>query len=427
MALNAGVTTSSASNFSTARYTKQIRKDLLDFGPLTHVFRQLADVGKIPSGHTNIYQVNRRRRIPIPMAGASEGIMPDPTLLQVDTVTGTATQYVLVVQFTDVAEIYQFHDLLEDAVTEIKDAMARLDDKIMSDSYVAATNIVYPGSITGIATITAADILNTNMIRRGVSSLRTGDKTFGAAKPFGSNKLAGIIHEKAVMDLQQDATWDQYASRQKPELLEKGIISDWMGVDWYPTNFTPEYTNIGTTMAGVGCTSETTPGATSGIVNALQGVITRKDTMRGFEEGISGVLTAPLWVSSDGWNFTLPATAGYVYNIYWSSTDSATPTITLGLSNQAPGTEIVIAALSTGTAVAPVAPAAGVTVLPAFVLGKGAICTAELSALEVFITPRVSTPTDVAIQNRYAAAKLFIGSFLQQNAWIRQFLSATSQ
>lgn len=422
------VTTSATANFSGARYTSMIRKELLDFGPFTHVFRQLADTGKLLPGHTNVYQVNRRRRIPIPMAGATEGTPPTATTLAVDSVTGTATQYVLVTQFTDVAELYQFHDLLEDATVEVKDAMARLDDKIMSDSYVAATNIVYPGSITGIATIASADILNTNMVRRGVSALRTGDVIFGAAPRFSGNKLAGIIHEKAVMDLQQDATWDQYASRSRPELYEKGIINDWEGVLWYVTNFMPEYTNIGVTLAAVGATSETTPPNASGIVNALQGVITRKHQHRGFEEGISAVITAAAWTSGDDWQFTLPSDATYVYNVYWNTNDSATPTLRLGLANQAASTVVTIHTLSSGTAaLAPVAPAAGVTVLPCWILGKGAISTVDLSALEVFTTPRVSTPSDPAVQNRYVSAKFFMGSFLQQNAWIRQLLSATSQ
>lgn len=425
------VTTSQTAGFSAARYTQMIRKQVLDFGPFTHVFRQLADVGKLEPGHTNIYQVNRRKRIPIPMAGvAVEGSAPAATSLNIDNVQGTATQYVLVTQFTDVAEIYAFHDLLEDAVIEVKDAMARLDDKIMSDSYVAATNVIYPGSITTISNITAADILNTNMVRRGSSGLRTGDQIFGAAPRFAGNKLAGIIHEKAVMDIQQDATWDQYASRQRPELQEKGIINDWEGVLWYVTNFMPEYTNLGTTEGAVGCSTADAGGSGSGFNGTGQTyVVTRKHQWRGFEEGISGVLTAGTSpANGHNWQINVPnsGTGLYVYNVYIPSTNGGT-TLRLAATNVAEGGAAIFTGPQTTGVTAPVAPAVGVTVLPCFILGKGAVSTVDLSALEVFITPRVATPSDPAVQNRYVSAKFFLGSFLQQNAWIRLLLSATSQ
>lgn len=444
MALPTGATTTSTTNYSTARYSKQIRKTLFEYGENLHRFHDLADKGKLEPGHTNQYQINRRRRIAISntFGGASEGLVPNPTTLQVDTVTGTSTQYVLVVQFTDVAELYQFHDLLEDASKAVKDAMLRLTELIMSGAYTAATNTVFPGSITTVATITASDIINTNQIQRCVSALRTGDATFGAAAPYSGAKMAGILHTKAVMDLQADSVWTQYASRQKPELLEKGIISDWMGVNWYETNWMPEYTNIGTTAALAGITSVSTPGATSGIVNAPLYAITRKHVNRGFEEGIMSLVAAPSWTSGDGLNFTTPSDTNYVYNVYFSSVDSATqteavqiPLLATGtvaggasqtLQNVAASQAIVITALATVATNYPPCPATTVTVLPFWVMGKGAVSTVDLSALEVFITPRVSTPTDPAVQNRYVAAKFHMGSFLQQNAWIRQGFASTS-
>jgi N4-gp56 family major capsid protein len=422
-------TTSTTTNFSSMRYAQQIRQEMLDFGPIAHVFRQLADVGKLEPGHSNTYQVNRRKRIALPLVGASEGTAPSATTLGGDFVQGTATQYVLVVQFTDVAEIYQFHDLLEDATIEVKDAMARLDDKIMSDSYVAATNIIYPGSISTISSITSADILNTNMIRRGVSNLRTGDNQyFGAAPRFAGDKMAAIIHEKAIMDLQQDATWDQYASRQRPELLEKGAVNDWEGVIWYKTNFMPEYTNLGTTEVGVGSSSADAGAGASTFNGTQQYVITRKSQLRTFEEGISGVLTSASVTNTHKLSITTPtdATGTYVYNIYLNSTNGGS-TLKLAASNVASATVTTFTDVQATGATAPVAPASGVTVLPCFILGKGAISTVDLSALEIFITPRTPTPTDPAVQNRYVAAKFFLGSFVQQQAWIRLLYAATSQ
>jgi N4-gp56 family major capsid protein len=437
MPLPTGTTTSTTSGFSAARYAQQIRKELLDFGPFTHVFRSLADVGKLEPGHTNVYQVNRRRRIPIPLAGATEGVMPNPTPLQVDDVQGTATQYVLIVQFTDVAEIYAFHDLLEDAVIEIKDAMARLDDVVMGTSYLAGTNIVYPGAETTISAITASDLLSTQMVRKAVSNLRTGDRTFGAALPFAGGKLAGIIHEKAVMDLQQDATWDTYASRaQLTDLYEKGIINDWEGVLWYKTNFMPQFINLNVADTGTGTPTTTnpatasaaSPAATTNFSGVQNYVMTRKDQNFGWEEAISSVLTSVSITSTQSMTMSTPADASgnYAYQFYVNTVAGGT-TLRLVASNLLASTTFSVLALPTTGAIAPLAPAVGLTVLPTFIFGKGFVSTVDLSALEIFITPRVSTPSDVAVQNRYAGAKFFLGSFLQQNAWGRVLYSATSQ
>src|SRR3990167_3365334 len=143
-------TSSSTGNYASSRYSEMIQKQLLEVTANEYVFRAATESGAMKgvSGHSNQLRINRNRRIAIPAASATEGTAPTPTTLEIDSATGTADQYVLSVKFTDVAEIYAFHDLLAQAIGAVKDAMVRLDEYVCSIPFLAATNVLYPDGVS---------------------------------------------------------------------------------------------------------------------------------------------------------------------------------------------------------------------------------------------------------------------------------------
>jgi len=422
-------TTSSSTGQSDARYTELIEKGLLEVGENEYVFRSATEEGKLKgvSGHSNQLKINRQRRIAIPSAAATEGTAPTPTTLEVDSTTGTASQYVMSVQFTDVAEIYAFYDILSDAIFAVKDCMKRLDEKICSAAFEAASNVLYPDGITARSSLLSTSYLNTAVISKAVGALRRGSNVYGPAMPFEGGLFKGLMH----VDVEQDMVNNDpqfrsvYERAQRTDLFAKGIIADYAGVRWQRYTWGPELVRL----AGDGTTfTETTPVGGPTATNAGHYKIVRKDILRGFSEAISDEITAGSWTENDQVALVMPATAGYLYDVYYSASNSATPVLRLHAAgiNLAPS-----ATFATGTAfgtgaVAPVTPPAGVPVRLTYILGRKAVKSADLRGMETFITPKVSTHEDPAQQKRTVAAKFFNGAFIQQNAWIRKIESATA-
>lgn len=424
-------TTSTSTGQSDARYTELIEKGLLEVGENEYVFRAATEESKLKgtSGHSNQVKINRQRRIAIPSAATAEGTAPTPTTLEVDSTTGTASQYVMSVQFTDVAEIYAFYDILNDAIFQVKDCMKRLDEKICSDAFVAASNVLYPDGITARSSLLASSYLNTAVISKAVGALRRGSNVYGPAMPFEGGFFKGLMHVDVEQDMvNNDPQFREvYTRAQRTELFAKGVIADYAGVRWHRYTWGPEYTRL----ADVNATTytETSPAGGPTHTNAFQYKIVRKDILRMFEEAISDVITATVGLAADDQlDLVMPATAGYLYDVYVSASDSATPTLKLHAngSNLAPGAAFSTdAAFGTG-ATAPVTPPADVPVRATWILGRKAVKSADLRGLETFITPKVSTHEDPAQQKRTVAAKFFNGAFIQQNAWLRKIESATA-
>jgi N4-gp56 family major capsid protein len=422
-------TTSSSTGQSDARYTELIEKGLLEVGENEYVFRAATEEGKLKgvSGHSNQLKINRQRRIAIPSAAATEGTAPTPTTLEVDQATGTASQYVMSVQFTDVAEIYAFYDLLNDAIFAVKDCMRRLDEKICSDAFVAASNVLYPDGITARSSLVATSYLNTAVISKAVGALRRGSNVFGPAMPFEGGLFKGLMHVQVEQDMvNNDPQFRSvYERAQRTDLFAKGVIADYAGVRWHRYTWGPEYV-LGTDDA----TSLTETSSTGGPThtNSLQYCVVRKDILRMFSESITATITQTDGTNDYELELVMPATAGYLYDVYVSASDSATPVLKLHANgiNLAPSAAFATgAAFGTG-ATAPVAPATGVNVRSTWILGKKAVKSSDLRSLETFITPKTSTHEDPAQQKRTVAAKFFNGAFIQQNEWMRKIDSATA-
>src|SRR5689334_23348720 len=249
----ATTTKSSSGNYASTRYSEMIQKALLEVGENEYVFRSATESGAMKgvTGHSNQLRINRNRRIAIPMAAVSaEGTPPTPTLLEIDSTTGTADQYVLSVQFTDVAEIYAFHDLLSQAIFAVKDAMKRLDEYVCSIPFLAATNIHYPNGKTSRADLVAGDVISSDMLDGMSAALRRGPNVYGPAPTWEGGNFLTLIHDFLTRDLRKDPTFVTVMTRAKEsEHWKKGIVaSDWAGTDFKRSNWIPEYYNMATGM-----------------------------------------------------------------------------------------------------------------------------------------------------------------------------------
>ena len=451
-------TTSSTGNYAASRYSEMIQKQLLEVTDNEYVWRYATESGgmKGVSGHSNQLKINRNRRIAIPMAAVStEGTAPTPTTLEIDQATGTADQWVMSCQFTDVAEIYAFHDMLSQAVEAVKDAMVRLDEYICSTPFLAATNVSYPDGVSARSGLAAANVINTDLLTAMVSGLRRGPNVYGPAKPWERGQFLGLIHEAVTADLRKDSTFALAETRaQKSEQYEKGIIADWSGIMWKRTNWMPEYTNMATGMASLALDVDATtdvygdavsdstatasldglkfkwvegPGGTFAASTTYDWRVVARHKLRGFAENISSTLTTAIPAGDAGNDKTCvmytPTSTDYWYDLYQGASGGVLYRVAQNVEGATATTFTTPA--TTGT-VAPVPPAVGVTVVPIIVCGRKAVKAVDLRSLESFITPRTPTHEDPAVQKRTVAAKVFEGAFLVQNEWVRKAEVATS-
>ncbi|MGH7868005.1 MAG: N4-gp56 family major capsid protein [Candidatus Dormibacteraceae bacterium] len=192
---------SSSSNYSSAHIDAYIRKRLLEFGPNRHLLRRFANKEKLPGGVGTQWKALRSERITIPTASLTEGVTPSNTPVTISYVTCTAIQWGVVVVLTDVLMLTIAAPVFQEAIKTVAEVMDRLDDKLLHDTLLAATNVFFPvKSYTARSSLTNADVPSTKMIRRLVSSLRLGSTKLGGAKPQEGKMFPAVTHDKHIMD-----------------------------------------------------------------------------------------------------------------------------------------------------------------------------------------------------------------------------------
>jgi hypothetical protein len=143
--------------------------------------------------------------------------------------------------------------------------------------------------------------------------------------------------------------------------------------------------------------------------------VTRKDVLRGFEEAISIIHTTTSTSTGDNESFTfaMPATAGFVYNVYFDKTSASTTDAGLGLSfsNVAAGaTATVIAVAATAAAQPPqdIGTSTDVTLVhPVFLVAQSALAWVGFYKPKMMLSPATATKDDPLAQKRTIGYKYF--------------------
>lgn len=412
---------SSANGFESAAVDFYIRKELLSFGEFSLLYRRFANKEKIPAGNGKNWKALRYTRLPLPMAGLTEGETPADTLMTIENVTATATQYGMVVTISDVTELTIDHPVLNKAIELVKDAMQRLDEELICEALLAGTSVKYSGTSNAArADLAAGDILTTTDIRLAVAQLEFSDDVYGAA-PRDGMYYKSIINRKCELDLMADSTWKDYAIRLNGADLEKGMINRWAGVEFFSTNFGPKLVNIGDPTLSDNVAVTGTVGLDGAIFNPQSGTgalvastaydfkIVRRHKHRRFPEGISGVLDISTGVSEENIVVTFPTSTAYVYDLYAGADAGVLYRVA---ANQAALSTFDVAAIPTSGVVAPAHPVASINVYTNFVFGKDAYAVVDLDTLDAGVTEAARTDSDPLKQRRRVGAKFMEGALI---------------
>lgn len=404
-----------------------IKKKLLPVLKKKLVFHQLGDAEDLPEGQGKTARWIRYERVGAPFIPLVEGVTPTTLRDQpVSKVEATVDQWGDIAGNTDVAELTVFHKFVPIIQERLATQSSEVIDREIQRVLLGGTNILFPDTaITDRTAIAAGNVINTDTIQRALANLRD----YGAPDWEGGYFM-GVFNPRVEQDIIKDPLFVTSALYGDQMPLMNGEVGRWMGVRWMRSNFIPSIVENTAVNAG----SLTSPAA-SGAETALAGAaaydlqITGL-TFEGFETQIGGVQTVGSWAPGDVFEFILPALPSgvFAFNVYSAVTAGSR---TLQAEAVGPGTYRLTgnglsATAATGIQfsssgrVAPIKPAAGVSVHQTYIFGRDAFGVLELDPIEVMITPNTPSDSDPLKQRRkYGWKTLFKAVIKNSNFYYR--------
>ena len=168
-----------------------------------------ADMIDQPEGNGKHVRMWRYSELPAITTPLAEGVTPDGQKLTETAFTVMTRPYGGWMAYTD--ELDLFHvDKKTDAIAERLVRQAALSiDTVGRDQLCAGLNVMYPGSVTSRAALTASDILTYAVIKKVVRNLKKK-----GAQPFPDGYFHAKIDHDTYYDLTQDAHWNDVAKYQ---------------------------------------------------------------------------------------------------------------------------------------------------------------------------------------------------------------------
>lgn len=380
----------------------------------------------------------RYKRMNVPVATLTEGSPNAENSFTIEEVTVTLDQWGDYVSITDVAQLTTKHPVMEQARLLLADNAARVMDREISVVMLAGTNVIYgDGSVASRSAILGAMTISDGLLKDARAQLANdGAPPFGgpagdakdATKgyPRGSGYIL-VCGPEVVNDIMNPSTsfgtFVSVAVYNDPGMLLTAEVGKWLNFRILESNFIPRFTRLGDTTqaAAEGSNVGGITGLTLDVQNHASGTlansttfgwkVTRKDLLRGFEEAISIIHTTATGAADDAFVFTLPSTAGYVYNVYFDKTSASTTDAGLGLvaQNQAAGATVTILAVAGGSAAQPPANinAAVSLVHPCFIVAQEALAWAGFYKTRILMSPDSATKDDPLAQKRTIGYKFF--------------------
>lgn len=416
---------------------KYLAKKLLARAHNRLVMGALCDQDKMMEGAGLVKNMVRYKRMSLPATVLTEGTSPSASSFSLEAVTVTLDQWGDFVEITDVAELTAAHPLVQEATKLLADNAARVMDREITLVMLAGTNVQYgDGSITARTSFTSTTglILNNATIQQArVTMVNNGAPPKGgpggdfsngsAGNALGASSYIAVCGPEVLADLQVPSanlgTFVSAAVYGNQKALFNSEVGTWQGVRFIETNFIPKFILLGTSTAAV--TSGAANGGvtitsanTGSLVNATtyQWKVTRKDINRGFEEAITISHTTATGASDESFTFDFPATAGYLYNLYFGANAAADSAMYLVHENIAPSATKTVTSLPTsGTNPPPAVVAAAATgpdaVHPIFLVADSALEWCGFYKPKMLLSGTGAEKSDPLAQKRTIGYKFF--------------------
>ena len=453
------LSTTSTINYSQKKY---LAAKLIQRSYLKLVAASICDKVQLEKGTGLTAYFVRFNRMNVPVAALSEGSDPSNSAFTLSQVTVTLDQWGDQIVLTDIAQLTIFHPLLQQAIELLAENAQRVIDREVQIVWLAGTSVQYgDASVSSRRTVTNAMKMSDAVIHQirvtlvdGGAPPRggpSGGVNVASANGSinGASAYVGICGPQVMADIMQASTslgsFVSVAMYANQKALYNAEVGTWLNVRWVETNFIPKFTLLGnkTVIVADGGAG----GITGLVVNPKSGSgsltasttyywkITRKDLTRGFEEAISIAHSTATDTSEEDMEFTLPSTAGYVYNIYFDSEqgggDGTDAKLKLVAANQAASAVVNVTAVGTG-ATAPDNIRASddgldpTAVHPVYVHGAESCNWVGLQNLETFITEDISYIGNILKRYRGIGYK-FAGKAMirDQNRMLRAEVAAS--
>lgn len=426
----------------TSDQEKFLVNKLLDRSYIKLVMGGLCDNIQMREGAGLTAYMVRYKRMNVPLAALSEGVIPTESTFSLEEVTVTLDQWGDYLSLTDVAQLTVKHPLMTQCVELLADNAARVMDREITIVMLAGTNKQYgDGSVASRSTVTGSMTISDTIVQKvRVTMVNAGAPPRGGpsgdakqqspnGNVMGTQNYVAVCGPEVIGDVQRPSTsfgtWASAATYANARQLYSSEVGTWQSVRFVETNFIPKFTLLGNTTAAVA--SPAAFGTDTPLVTAVDGgglltssttyfyKVTRKDKLRGFEENISIEHSTASTATANNESFTFNfsgLSAGYVYNLYFGAT-TGDANLKLAASNIEVGTTVTVTAVSSSTTTPPASlrnsldgadPAA---IHPVFVVGEAALAWAGFYKSKILMSPTGATKDDPLAQKRTVGYKFF--------------------
>lgn len=422
----AGQFTADIENFIADEVLPLARRELVAY--------QFGDPLMLPKGRGTVYTATRYQRIPLPYAPLSEGVPPIGQTMTLQQVTAFCQQWGDRITLSDVAELTIKHPLMHQAERLMALQIGETLDRNTFNSLMAGTQVNTVNSRGSRGALVLGDVLNVHEINRAYGALKTiGSPRFNGdeetdikikADAGGANAsrnprtaphYTAITHPLVTQDVRENSTFVLTSSYGDHYRLYNAEIGEWGGIRFCDSNMVPFWTGAAT----LGGAAATTGNLATGNYFVT---ITASDTQNQYESFIYAVSGSIAVVGPNGSiTVALPALANYTFNAYIGTTTSPA---NLALSPQGPisgtqqGQAVQMGQSQTVTLTGlgasqtpPAAPAAGLTVYPTFIFGRGAYGQVVLDTVKITLLTQADK-SDPLNQLRVVGWKSFWGTII---------------
>lgn len=412
------------------------------------VVYQFGDPLTLPKGRGVTYTATRYNRVALPYAPLAEGVPPVGELMTIAQVTATALQWGDKITITDVAEMTIKHPLFKKAIELMGLQVAETLERNTFNNLMAGTQVNFVNSRGARGSLVAGDVMNTHELNRITAMLEAigaprynGDEmtdtkldadaggSRASNNPRQMPHYVAVMHPFVVGDLRENQAIQYAWSHSDINRLYNYELGEWDGVRFCRSNLVPFWTGNAQINPGVAATGTLATG------NYFI-VVTGQDTQNQYESQVYLVSNSTAVVGPNGsLTVALPSTAGYTWTVYVGTTNSPS---NIGLSASGPtsgplqgqatqmagGQTVTITGIG-ATQVPPASPAAGVTVYPTFVFGRGAYGQVVLDDVK-FTYLKEPDKSDPLNQLRVVGWKCFYGMLIQNQAFFARIESTSA-